>query len=42
MLYLLAFLVGGLLGAAMMALANAAGKNIEEVDARRQQRNEQR
>lgn len=42
MLYLLAFLVGGLIGAAMMALANAAGKNIEEVDARRQQRDERR
>ena len=42
MLYLLAFTVGGLLGAAMMALANAASKNIEEVDARRQQRDERR
>lgn len=42
MLYLLAFLVGGLLGAAMMALANAASKNIEAVDTRRQQRDERR
>ena len=43
MLYLLSFIVGGgLLGAAMMAVANAASKNIEEVDARRQQRNERR
>lgn len=42
MLYLLSFIVGGLLGAAMMAIANAAGKNIEEVDARRQQRDERR
>jgi len=42
MFYLLAFIVGGLLGAAMMAIANAASKNIEEVDARRQQRNERR
>ena len=36
------FIVGGLHGAAMMAIANAASKNIEEVDARRQQRNERR
>ena len=42
MLYPLAFIVGGLLGAGMMALANAASKNIEEVDARRQQRDERR
>lgn len=42
MFYLLAFIVGGMLGATMMAVANAASKNIEEVDARRQQRDERR
>lgn len=42
LLYVLVFVVGGLLGAAMMAIANAASKNIEEVDARRQQRDERR
>ncbi len=39
MLYLLAFIVGGLLGVLMMAVANAASKNM---DARRQQRDERR
>ena len=42
MLYVFCFVVGGLLGAVMMAIANAASKNIEEVDARRQQRDERR
>lgn len=42
MVYMLVFIVGGLLGAAMMALANAASKEVEEGDARRQQRDERR
>lgn len=42
MFLFLCFIAGGLFGAAMMAIANAASKNIEAVDARRQQRDERR